>query len=89
MRSGGPVTVMVMSLSEDAAIVRLYGEASVEPIESSPLAERLLAQCRDRKGLRQVVTVSIAHTQTSCGYGVPVLSYAGERTREQRGRRYK
>ena len=42
--SGGPVTLMVMSLQAgDAAIVRLYGRATIEPLEESPLAERLLA----------------------------------------------
>jgi len=28
-------------------------------------------------------------TQTSCGYGVPVYDYQGDRTKTQRGRRYK
>lgn len=86
----GPVTVMVTSLgSEDAAIVRLYGHARVEPVESSPLAERLLAECRERKGLRQVITIEVTHTQTSCGYGVPVFQYVADRTPSQRGRRFK
>jgi len=84
----GPVTVMVMAMeSEDAAIVRLYGHATVESLEASPHAERLLADCRERKGLRQVV--SIESTQTSCGYGVPIFRYAGDRDASQRGRRYK
>jgi hypothetical protein len=87
---GGPVTVMVMSLQqEDAAIVRLYGRAVVESIEESTLAERLLETCRERKGLRQVVTIDVQHTQTSCGYGVPVLEYLGDRRSSQRGRRFK
>ena len=42
--AGGPITVMVCSFDrEDAAVVRLYGHATVTPIAGSPLAERLLA----------------------------------------------
>lgn len=91
--AGGPVTVMVMSMDgEDAAVVRLYGRASVRPLDGdSPLAGRLLAEPAAALGLpqRQLVEVEVESTQTSCGYGVPVLTYGGERTRTQRGRRYK
>jgi hypothetical protein len=88
--SGGPVTVMVMSMQgDDAAIVRLYGCATVTPLDESPLAERLLETCRDRKGLRQIVTVDVEHTQTSCGYGVPVFEHVRDRRTSDRGRRFK
>ena len=40
--AGGPVTVMVCSFDEDAAIVRLFGRARVTPLSESPLAPRLL-----------------------------------------------
>ena len=88
--AAGPVTLMIMSLGrEDAAIVRLYGRARVEAVDESTLAERLLAHCRDPKGLRQVVRVDIEHTQTSCGYGVPVYEYVADRSSSERGRRFK
>ena len=89
---GGPVTVMVMSLgSEDAAIVRLYGRARVAEVEGSELAEQLLADPATHlaKKPRQVVTVEVTQTQTSCGYGVPIYAYVGQRTKEGRGRAYK
>ncbi len=42
---GGPITVMVCSFeAEDAAIVRLYGRATVTPVAESPLAAELLVQ---------------------------------------------
>src|SRR5690348_9969900 len=41
--AGGPTTMMVCSsAAEDAAIVRLYGRATITPLSDSPLAERLL-----------------------------------------------
>jgi len=90
--AGGAVTIMLMSMqADDAAIVRLYGHAEVEPIDRSPLAEQLFEAVPDceRKGLRQVVTVQVQHTQTSCGYGVPVFEFVAERESSQRGRRFK
>ena len=36
-----------------------------------------------------VITVTVDCTQTSCGYSVPVFEYVGDRSKEQRGRRYK
>lgn len=88
-QSAGPTTVMVMSLTaEDAAVVRLYGRARVEPLDDSDLAPRLLERCRETKGLRQVVRIAVDHTQTSCGYGVPIYEYVADRTSSQRGRRF-
>jgi hypothetical protein len=90
LEAGGPVTVMVMSLSaDDAAIVRLYGRGHAEPVEESPLAERLLVRCREKRGLRQVIRIDVEHTQTSCGYGVPVYEYVADRESSQRGRQFK
>lgn len=88
---GGPITLMVMSLDTDAAIVRLYGHATVTPLDQSPHAERLRADAPGVPGLaeRQVVELRVESTATSCGYGVPVYQYTGDRTQTERGRRYK
>ena len=89
-RLGGPVTVMVCSFDgPDAAIVRLYGRASVTPAEASTLGAMLLASARElMSSPRQVVEIEIARTMTSCGYGVPVMSVVRERQKADRGRRY-
>jgi hypothetical protein len=90
--AGGPVTLMVMAMDEhEAAIVRLYGHARAVPLGESRLAERLQAEPATAVELpeRQAVEVAVERTQTSCGYGVPVLAYLGERARDQRGRRFK
>jgi len=91
-RAGSPITVMVCSFeAEEAAIVRLYGRARVEPLEGSPLAERLLARPAEqlRLPLRQVVDISVERTATSCGYGVPIMELVRQRAVSDRGRRYK
>ncbi|MXY86745.1 MAG: pyridoxamine 5'-phosphate oxidase family protein [Chloroflexi bacterium] len=88
---GGPITVMVTSFDEDAAIVRLYGHAVAKPLEESILAEQAeaLRAVEMPTPERQVIEISIDRTQTSCGYGVPLYEYKGDRSQDERGRRYK
>jgi len=91
--AGGPVTVMICSFEEEnPAVVRLYGKATVTPLDESPIAELVREQTADEEiGLkqRQVITIDVESTVTSCGYGVPVLSYEKQRNRDNRGRAYK
>ena len=43
-RSGGPITIMLMSSGKtDAAVVRLFGYAIMVPVSESELADQLLA----------------------------------------------
>ena len=90
--AGGPITIMVCSFEEEnAGIVRLYGKARVTPLADSPIAD-LLGQCPAEEinlPERQVIEIDIERTTTSCGYGVPVMSFVRERTVSDRGRRYK
>ena len=90
--AGGPITVMVCAFEqENAATVRLYGHARVTQLEESPLAELVGQASAAEIGLvkRQVIDVHVDSTITSCGYGVPILSYAQDRTPANRGRKYK
>ena len=90
--AGGDITVMIMSGGEnDAAIVRLYGKGRVLPVDDSPLAKSLLATARSSIFLksRQIIEVRVQKTQTSCGYGVPVMEFVRERGQEECGRRFK
>ena len=90
--AGGPVTVMVMSMGrEDAAVVRLYGHATVSPLAESALRERLEAAPAKDIELpeRQVIEITVESTATSCGYGVPVFEFVSQRVRAERGRRFK
>lgn len=91
-RADGPVTIMVCSFEEEnAAVIRLYGKARVMAVEDSPIADMLLQQPAEDISLpmRQVIEVEIEKTITSCGYGVPIMSFVKERTVSERGRRYK
>lgn len=91
--ASGPATMMVMSLDENAAVVRLYGHASVTPLNESLHRELVLEGSQPTTsiglGHRQVVEFTIDSTATSCGYGVPMLELRAQRTKSEHGRRYK
>jgi hypothetical protein len=90
--AGGPITVMVCSFeAEQAAIIRLYGQAHVTPLADSPLRNVVLQDPAEAIGLptRQVIEIEIEQTMTSCGYGVPVMTFVRDRRVTDRGRRYK
>jgi hypothetical protein len=78
--SGGPVTIMVMSMDgENAAVVRLYGRATAVPVAESELAARLLAAPAES------LELPVRHIVDR----VPVYEFKGQRVRAQRGRLYK
>ena len=90
--AGGPITVMVCSFEEEnAAIVRLYGRASVTPVADSALAQRLLQEeaAELKWPWRHVVEIEVEGAATSCGYGVPVMAFVRDRRSADRGRKYK
>ncbi len=89
---GSPVTVMLCAFEEEnAGIIRLYGRAQATPIEDSPLADLLLEHAAGEIALpmRQVIDIQVEKTSTSCGYGVPIMSFERDRTVGDRGRLYK
>jgi hypothetical protein len=90
--AGGPITVMICSFeAENAAIVRLYGKAHVSPLADSPISDVLRNSApQEAKGpARQVIEIEVDKTITSCGYGVPVMTFVRNRRASDRGRRYK
>jgi len=74
----GRITVMFCSVEGDPLILRLYGRGQVvRPGEAEwdslhPLFPTL-------PGIRQIVVIRIDSLQTSCGEGVPLFAYQGER----------
>ena len=92
LAAGSKLTLMACAFdAEDAAVVRLYGQARVESIATSEYAEALLND--DRRGptlnIRQVFVLDVESTMTSCGYGVPVMEFVRHRAKDDRGLRYK
>jgi hypothetical protein len=82
LRVDGRITLMFCALDEPPSILRLYGRGTSLARNTSDYAV-LLASAFDNQeplGARQIVRIDIDLVQTSCGYGVPLFEYIGERS---------
>jgi hypothetical protein len=78
LRDNGRITIMFCAFDGKPLIVRLYGRGEVLPT-GEPEADALLPRFGPHPGTRSVIRVRIDRVSTSCGYGVPLLQYEGER----------
>ena len=72
------MTILFCAFEGAPLILRLYGTARVIH-QNDPEWPALYAHFTPLPGARQIFDLSIELVQTSCGFGVPYLSYAGER----------
>jgi len=74
----GRITLMFCSFEGIPMILRLYGEGrAVHPRD--PAWGELIALFPPHPGARQIVDIEVDLVHTSCGYGVPLFEYTGER----------
>jgi hypothetical protein len=78
LRDNGRITIMFCAFDGKPMIVRLYGKGEVLPVRSAE-ADALLSRFGSYPGARSVIRVRLDRVSTSCGYGVPLLQYEGER----------
>jgi predicted pyridoxine 5'-phosphate oxidase superfamily flavin-nucleotide-binding protein len=83
LRENGRVVVMFCAFEGPPKILRLHGRGEVVTPGDERFDE-LLERCQfDELGppeaRRAVVVVSVSRIADSCGYGVPLMSYEGER----------
>ncbi|HVO25186.1 MAG TPA: pyridoxamine 5'-phosphate oxidase family protein [Candidatus Margulisiibacteriota bacterium] len=81
----GRITLMFCSFERKPLILRIYGKGRVVHRHSSQFA-RLAKQLGAKVGphTRQIIDVGVQRVQTSCGYGVPLFDYRGDRDTLQR-----
>ncbi len=72
------MTVMFAALKGSPMILRLYGSAKVIH-KNNPEWNDIVTLFKPLPGARQVFELSVDLVQTSCGMGVPLYDYAGER----------
>lgn len=81
LRADGRLTFMLCAFEGAPLILRLYGRGCIVR-RGSPRYQSLLAAHYDGAeplGARQIVALAVDLVQTSCGYGVPLFTYEGER----------
>jgi hypothetical protein len=80
VRENGRIVIMFCAFEGPPNIVRLHGHATVvEPAEPefATLLDRLPHV--SALGIRAIVRVDVTRISDSCGYGVPLLKYEGDR----------
>ena len=76
----GRITIMFCSYDGAPNILRIYGKGhSVLANNDDPEWVKLSTQFSLHIAVRQIILVDVESVQTSCGYGVPLYNYAGER----------
>jgi hypothetical protein len=82
LRADGRITLMFCAFEEPPNVLRLYGQG-ISFLHGTAQYTALLASFFNNEeppGARQIVRIDIDLVQTSCGYGVPLFDYVGERT---------
>ena len=78
LAQNGRVTLMFCAFEGKPRVLRLYGRGRVVRAGTPEWAE-LSSQFPPLAGARQVVVAEVTRMQTSCGFGVPLMTFAGER----------
>lgn len=83
LRENGRICVMFCAFEGPPRIVRVHGTGDVvEPSDEE--FESLRAHFDDYPAVRSIIRVRASRISDSCGYGVPLYDYEGERDQLQR-----
>lgn len=80
LRDNGRITFMFCAFDGAPRIVRLFGRGIAHLPESDQFDE-MRPMFPERRGVRSIVAADIHRVQDSCGYSVPKMDYAGDRSR--------
>ena len=78
IQQNGRMTIMFCGFTEAPLILRLYGTGEVVKKGSTKWLE-MSSIFPHYDGERQIILLHIESLQTSCGYGVPVYDYVGDK----------
>ncbi|MBH8573921.1 pyridoxamine 5'-phosphate oxidase family protein [Nostocaceae cyanobacterium CENA369] len=78
LQENGRITFMFCAFEEPPCILRLYGKGHTI-LPSCPEWNFLYPLFPEIPGTRQIIVADIEKVQTSCGYGVPLYEYQGQR----------
>lgn len=78
LAADGRITLMFCNFDRPALILRIYGHGHpILPQDED--WDELAAHFTLMPGTRQIFVIDVESVQTSCGWGVPFMSFAGER----------
>jgi predicted pyridoxine 5'-phosphate oxidase superfamily flavin-nucleotide-binding protein len=78
LRENGRITLMFCAFEGPPDVVRLHGRGRVVTIYDDEYHD-WVGRFGETRGARAVIVVDVERVSDSCGYGVPLMDYAGER----------
>jgi len=78
LQENGRICVLFCAFAGKPQILRLQGTGTVHR-PGEPRFEELRPAFDDHPGVRSIIAVELDRIATSCGYGVPLMSYEGDR----------
>ncbi|MBW4562810.1 MAG: pyridoxamine 5'-phosphate oxidase family protein [Mojavia pulchra JT2-VF2] len=78
LQENGRITIMFCAFQEPASILRLYGRGYTL-LPNSPDWDSIYSVFPHLPGTRQIIVADIERVQSSCGFGVPLYEYQGQR----------
>jgi len=78
LRENGRITLMFCAFSGPPNVVRLHGQGRVISLYDAEFSS-YLQHFTEYRGARAVIVVDVERISDSCGYGVPLMDYVGER----------
>ena len=78
VRQNGRVVIMLCAFDGPPKIVRLYGHGEVTESQETAFGS-LQAHFAPALGIRSIIRVEVDRISGSCGYGVPLYRYEGQR----------
>jgi len=85
LRENGRIVVMLCAFEGPPRIVRLHGRGEIVPPDD-PRFNELFWRCgfdEETLAQRSIVVVNVTRVADSCGYGVPLMSYEGQRPHQR------
>ena len=79
LAENGRITVMLCAFSGTPRILRLYGTGRVVPPGAPEFAALRGAFPVALPGARQIFDIAVHRVRTSCGFGVPLMDFRGQR----------
>ena len=83
VQENGRITLMWCAFEGAADIVRVYGRGEAVPLHD-PRFPALLARFPGYDRARAIIVVQVESASDSCGWGVPLFDYRGERDQLRR-----
>lgn len=79
LRENGRITILFCAFEGPPKILRLYGEGTAVFPEDADWAE-LSSLFPDLPGVRSIIRVECTRIADSCGFGIPLYAYEGDRS---------